>query len=129
MHQQTSVEYLEDVSRNSTNSLVRAKAHNALNEWTRFLEARKQQKLANRALWDLLAGAEQKGKKIRWSNDQDQTITFATGGMTFTFPIFAEAQDRRGRARTPGAFVTGIAPKSHRVPQEKKWGPTLRSYP
>ncbi len=93
----------------------------------------REQRVGNRSGWDLVAGVEQIGGNLRRAPSNAASITISTGGESFEFYIFAEAQDRRGISRTPGAVSTGIRPTSHRTPQVKKWGkkhgPALRSYP
>jgi hypothetical protein len=48
-------------------------------------------------------------------------------GRTFFFPLLVEACVRQGSQPPIGARCTQRRPKSHRLPQVKRWGHKLRA--
>jgi hypothetical protein len=113
-------EWLARVSIKAKDPNVRSLAANALGEWNRLLDSWESRGVrTRRSLYDLLAGLLQISRNYRWNT---HTVTVRSGADRFTFPIFTEACDYRGRAHPTGAIQTGIRIQSHRKVQKKKWG-------
>lgn len=113
-------EWLERVSREATDPHVRALAAHALDQWNQLSASWNARGVkTRRSLYDLLAGLLQVAQNYTWNTVM---TTVRSGSQRFTFPIFTEACDYRGRAAPPGAVRAGVRIQSHRRVQKGKWG-------
>jgi len=120
---ETCVNWLERTSRIARGVLARRKATEALETWEALLESWKERGVkTRRSLWDILAGTKEVAGHI---SHTEGPVTIISGDKSFTFPVFAEACEYRGRTTPACAITTGVYVIAHRVPQDGKWGNTV----
>jgi hypothetical protein len=118
--QETALEWLSRVSRESNDSNIIILADFAVSQWIDLSESWKARDVkTRRSLWDLMAGIEQIGHNTIHKTTMS---TIYSGPSVFNFPIFLEACHYRGKEPPVGAVETGVRVHSHRRPQTTKWG-------
>lgn len=122
--QETALEWLKRVKRDSKNPDARRLAAFAFDEWKRLEASWKRLGVkTRRSLWDLIAGVFECHQKIEHYALMTPVIS---GDDSFYFPVFKEACGRRAKHSTASdAIASGILMRSERLPQTGKWGNTI----
>jgi hypothetical protein len=104
----------------SKEALAAIRSWEALEEWGRSVGS------CSHTLWDMLAGSKGtvepmfRRVSIVLKPAEARRLGLKHGG-TFYFPLLAEACLRQGTDPPVGAIRTKKLPKSHRMPQVKRW--------
>jgi hypothetical protein len=96
-------------------------AKEAVAEWHRMVAWGESHGSCSHTLWDMLCGSKGRIEPLFGK------VSVCLKGRVFYFPLLAEACERQGTAPPPGSTRTKKRPKSHRVPQPRRWGHKLRA--
>lgn len=125
MRQESAIEWLSRVRRDSPYPRARMMAEFALSEWSHLTRSWKRRRVkTRRSLWDLIAGVFECHQNI----EHHALMTPVTSeSETFYFPIFEEAVVRRAKhpPSAKGSISAGVSIRSGRLPQTGKWGNTI----